>query len=324
MIVAVPLDAPRLSADAAPPIFRVVALVLNRLAVVAVVVNEPPLIAALPAAVKPPSVVISPFEATVNLVAPPDEAVRRSEELRLLMISAALPPYPPCICATAIGELVPTPSIPLGTESTLLLTVVVPDPAPILTVDAAPPIFRVVAFELNRLAVVAVVVKDPPFTATFPEVVILPLEPVIVKLVPTTLFVPRAMAVAILAPDKSIPVVNPPPPDEVILRPVGTVCVADWLSINTSWLGLVPVVPAALTNALYPVDPSAVVTTKLELVAVAARVNAISLELLVVIVLPLLYAFCRVIVCPEQVITLFDPLRHKGVPDESASPVTVR
>ena len=190
---------------------------------------------------------------------------------------------------------------------------------------AAPPKFKVVALELKTVAVpVVVVVIFPPFRARLPADVIFPFDPVTEKLVPAILEAPREMPVAILASDTSIPVVNPPPPDEVILRPVGTVCVADWLSINTSWLGLVPVVPAALTKAEYPVDPSAVVTTKLELVAVAARVNAISLELLVVIVLPPLYAVCRVMLFAEHWTTWFDASRQSAVAVAVVRPLSVK
>ena len=49
----------------------------------------------------------------------------------------------------------------------LLLTVVVPVPAPKLTLVAAPPTFRVVAVVLNKLAVVEDVVIFPPFAARF-------------------------------------------------------------------------------------------------------------------------------------------------------------
>lgn len=129
------------------------------------------------------------------------------------------------------------------------MIVAVPDEAPKLRVFAFPPILSVVGVELNTFAVVAVVVIDPPLTATFPAVATLPLLPVIVKLVPTTLFAPSASAVTIVGLERSIPVVNPPPPDEVILSAVGTVCVADWLSISTNWLGLVALLPGALTNA---------------------------------------------------------------------------
>jgi len=62
LIVAVPVDAPRLSVVAAPPILRVVAVVLKRVPVVEVVVNEPPLSAIVPAVVRLPEL------ATVKLV----------------------------------------------------------------------------------------------------------------------------------------------------------------------------------------------------------------------------------------------------------------
>ena len=48
LIVAVPVDAPSVRAVAAPPILRVVAVVLKRFAVACVVVIEPPLTARLP------------------------------------------------------------------------------------------------------------------------------------------------------------------------------------------------------------------------------------------------------------------------------------
>ena len=78
LTVVVPVDAPKETAVAAPPMLRVVAFALKRLAVPAVVVRDPPLIAALPAAVNPPFDVISPLSATVNSVIPEAEAVRIS------------------------------------------------------------------------------------------------------------------------------------------------------------------------------------------------------------------------------------------------------
>ena len=50
----------------------------------------------------------------------------------------------------------------------LLLTVVVPVVAPKEKVVAAPPMLRLVAVELKRLAVVCDVVTEPPLTATLP------------------------------------------------------------------------------------------------------------------------------------------------------------
>ena len=67
LILAVPLVAPRLSVVAAPPTLRVVAVVLNKLAVVWVVVSEPPLTATLAAAVTLPVSVEMPSMVKVPL-----------------------------------------------------------------------------------------------------------------------------------------------------------------------------------------------------------------------------------------------------------------
>lgn len=56
------------------------------------------------------------------------------------------------------------------------LIVVVPEVAPKVTVVAAPPMLRVVALALKRFPVAAVVVTEPPLTATLPEVVTLPVR----------------------------------------------------------------------------------------------------------------------------------------------------
>ena len=50
----------------------------------------------------------------------------------------------------------------------LLFTVVIPLADPIDTAVAAPAIFTVVAFALNKLAVASVVVRSPPFNARSP------------------------------------------------------------------------------------------------------------------------------------------------------------
>ena len=57
----------------------------------------------------------------------------------------------------------------------LLLTVVVPVVAPMRTVVAAPPMLRLVAVELKRLAVVCSSCDEPPLTAHYQQVVRLPL-----------------------------------------------------------------------------------------------------------------------------------------------------
>jgi len=54
----------------------------------------------------------------------------------------------------------------------------------LIAVDAAPPKLIVVAVVLSKLAVVWVVVIDPPLTATLPEVVILPLFAIVNSVVP--------------------------------------------------------------------------------------------------------------------------------------------
>ena len=69
-IVVVPVPAPRKRAVAAPPMFRVVAFVLNSEAVAAVVVRSPPLRA------MSPDVVIFPDLSTLRTVVPEAEAVR--------------------------------------------------------------------------------------------------------------------------------------------------------------------------------------------------------------------------------------------------------
>ena len=57
-----------------------------------------------------------------------------------------------------------------------LFTVVVPVPAPIPMVVAAPPMLSVVAFVLNTFALVAVVESVPPLTATLPAAVTAPVR----------------------------------------------------------------------------------------------------------------------------------------------------
>jgi len=57
-----------------------------------------------------------------------------------------------------------------------LLTVVVPELAPMFNAVAAPAKLMVVAVALKRFAVVWVVVIEPPLTATLPAVVTLPVK----------------------------------------------------------------------------------------------------------------------------------------------------
>ena len=116
--------------------------------------------------------------------------------------------------------------VAFGIETVAFLRVIVPELfAPIVRLVAAPAKLTVVAAVLNRFADVAVVVIFPPFTARFPEVVIFPLLPVMLKLDPTTSFAPSASAVTIFASERSIAVVIGAPPDEVTLIPAGSVFV---------------------------------------------------------------------------------------------------
>src|SRR5579884_1964291 len=108
-------------------------------------------------------------------------------------------------------------AVAFGRAKVALLIVAVPVAAPKAKVVAAPPTLTVVAFVLNRLPVVLVVVTEPPLAATFPAVVILPFDPVIEKLVAVTSLAPKDRALTIAASDRSIPLVIAPPPVEVTL-----------------------------------------------------------------------------------------------------------
>jgi hypothetical protein len=73
--------------------------------------------------------------------------------------------------------------------------VAVPVVAPRVNEVAVPPMLRVVAVLLKTLAVVCVVVNDPPLTAILPADVTSPVDPETEKLVPVKLDVPRAIPV---------------------------------------------------------------------------------------------------------------------------------
>jgi hypothetical protein len=109
LIVAVPVVAPNASVVAAPPMLRVVAVVLKRLPVVAVVVREPPLSAILPAVVTAPALV------TVKLVELMRLVKLVPEKLRALpMVPERVIPFVnvPVLCSTCI-PLVVVPPEPL-------------------------------------------------------------------------------------------------------------------------------------------------------------------------------------------------------------------
>ena len=137
-------------------------------------------------------------------------------------------------------------------------------------------------------------VSEPPLTATVPALVTFPVPPSTEKLVPAILDAPRLIPVTICELDRSIPVVIAPPPEDVIAMPVGSVLDVALLSICKSWFGTVDEAPSARERTVEPVEPFAVVTLKLESVVVSAKVKAISRLSVVLMVLPLLYADCKV------------------------------
>ena len=177
-------------------------------------------------------------------------------------------------------------AVALGKEMVALRIVAVPVVAPRVRLVAAPPIFNVVAVVLNRLAVPAVVVSDPPLKAPLPAEVTLPVPPATEKLVPVISLAPSAIALPISGSETSIAVVIAPPPEEVILRAVGKVRSVSLLSISTSWVGAVALTPSASAKIVELVEPLAVVTVKLESVLVSAKVKEISRASVVTIVLP--------------------------------------
>jgi len=109
---------------------------------------------------------VAPF----NVIPPPSAvtSVGLATEPSSIFLSSTV------IVVALIVSVVPlTVNVPVTTK--LLLTVVVPEPAPMLTVVAAPPMFRVVALVLNNVAVpVPVVVISEPLTARSPASVKLP------------------------------------------------------------------------------------------------------------------------------------------------------
>src|SRR5579884_1713018 len=207
-------------------------------------------------------------------------------------------------------------AVAFGKLKVALLIVAVPEPAPKAKVVAAPPTLRVVAVELNRLPVVLVVERVPPLTATFPAVVLLPEDPVMEKLVAETLVAPRAKEVSIVEDDRSKAVVTWPPEVPATLKATGRALSTSLFWIRTSSLGSATPAPSALENLVSPVEPVAVVIVRLESVAVSAKVKARSRLLVVVMVLPPLYADCKVTVLVEHLVTLSEPSTQSSVPAE--------
>ena len=174
----VPVVAPIAIVVAAPPMLREVAFVLNREAVVVVVVMSA-LVA--PLTERSPLVVTSPVRRDVpSIVSVPFACMLPAFER---VVPDA--PYPPprireSIVVTASEALMAVAAVAFTVVAfervkVRLLTVAVPVDAPRERVVAAPPIFRVVALVLNREAVVVVVVMSAlvaPLTARSPAVVI--------------------------------------------------------------------------------------------------------------------------------------------------------
>jgi hypothetical protein len=104
--------------------------------------------------------------------------------------------------------------------------VVVPLPAPIEIVVAAPARFRLVAPVLNIFALVSVVVISPPLTAIFPEVVISPFDPFTEKAVAVMSLPPRESAFTISGSERLIPFVIAPEADSMVMPFVSVVSVS--------------------------------------------------------------------------------------------------
>ena len=177
LTVVVPVEAPRAKVVAAPPTFKVVAVVLNRSALVLVVVIEPPLTATFP-----PAVTLPVRVDVLSIVSVPLAWILPELEMETPVV-----PYPPPITAESIVVTAPAAliAVAFGKLKVALLIVAVPVAAPKARVVAAPPMFKVVAPVLNRLPVVLVVVTEPPLTATLAAAVTLPVRvdvPSMVKL----------------------------------------------------------------------------------------------------------------------------------------------
>ena len=125
-----------------------------------------------------------------------------------------------------------------------LFTVEVPPVAPKDNVVAAFPIFKVVALVLNREAVVEVVVKSPPLTATSPAVVMFPEAPVKLKLVAVMSLAPKAKAFTISASDRSKALVIVPDSDCTLMPEISASSVSRF-STNNNCDGAPVLVPSA-------------------------------------------------------------------------------
>ena len=170
LTVVVPPAAPIETVVAAPPMFKVVAVVLKTLAVVA---EEAAMVAA-----------VAPVKFKAALAPPRFKAVALVKVTVGLRIEAVPPLAPMFTAVVAAPNKLPVKALVLKTDAVPvevvaiaglaplmfrvvrlakvtvgLLMVAVPVEAPMLNVVAAPPMFKVVALALNRAAVVPVVVR---------------------------------------------------------------------------------------------------------------------------------------------------------------------
>src|SRR5205085_1706184 len=129
----------------APAMFTVVAPVLKRFAVPAVVVTDPPLTAALPAVVTLP----------VSVDAPSTVSVPLAWTLPAFETLTPVAPYPPPTVreSTEAAALLAVNVVALAKFTVALLIVAVPVAAPSVSVVAAPPMERLVAPVLKSVAV---------------------------------------------------------------------------------------------------------------------------------------------------------------------------
>lgn len=181
---------------------------------------------------------------------------------------------------------------------------------------------KVVSAELAIFKVPAVVVMSPPLTATSPAVVIFPAAPVIDQLFPDRSFNPLDNAVTISASDRSMAVVISPAADWILI-PAGRASFTSRFSINSSCAGGVGLLPSRSDSLVNDPDPDAVCTSKLASVAVSDNVNPISLPSVVTMVLPPVYALCRVIEAAEHLVKLLLESTHRVSPVVVCKPFSI-
>jgi hypothetical protein len=238
-IVAVDTD-PRFKAVAAPPIFKVVALVLNKVAVAVLVV-----VISAPLTAKSPAIVTVPAE--------------------LPMFSVVAAPPKLMLVALVLNNVKAVD----GVEMIGFRKLSVPETAPTVKVVAAPPKFKVVALALNRFAVpVTVVVRLPLFAARSPIEVIVPVP--VVEILPEVVIFPDApMEVT----PESAPAftINP----LIVLVLVGPEITPADVMVPESVVEILPdveILPEAVTDVTPDRAPALIISPLIVLVAVAPEI----------------------------------------------------